>query len=152
MEGTAASPAARVRVAVLGAGNGGLAFAGYLASRGVSVHLYNRTSPAIARLGKPPQITLTGCAVRELPRSGGPAFRERAATNEEEELMPAASVPGPERWGSCHEARLEGFAGIAEWPNLTRAPVPRGYDDAEIPGIIGGNWLRFFEPFRDGGQ
>lgn len=75
MEGTAASPAARVRVAVLGAGNGGLAFAGYFASRGVSVHLYNRTSPAIARLGKPPQITLTtGCAVRELPRSGGPAF------------------------------------------------------------------------------
>lgn len=69
-----------------------------------------------------------------------------------EELMPAASVPGPERWGSCHEARLEGFAGIAELPNLTRALVPRGYVDAEIPGIIGGNWLRFFEPFRDGGQ
>lgn len=60
MEGTAARPAGRVsRVAVLGAGNGGLAFAGYLASRGVSVHLYNRTSPAIAALGKSPQITLT---------------------------------------------------------------------------------------------
>ena len=47
------------RVAVLGAGNGGLAFAGYLSSRGVAVSLYNRTPSAIDELRADPRITLT---------------------------------------------------------------------------------------------
>jgi len=66
-----------------------------------------------------------------------------------EDLMPAESLPGADRWAQYHLARLEGFDGIAGWPNLTRGLVARGYADAEIEGILGGNWLRFLAPFWD---
>ena len=46
--------------AVLGAGNGGLAFAGYLASRGLSVSLYNRTASVLDELRRRPEIRLHG--------------------------------------------------------------------------------------------
>ena len=66
-----------------------------------------------------------------------------------EGLMPAEALPGPERWASYHLARLEGFEGISGWPNLTRGLVARGYTDAEIEGVLGGNWLRLFASFWD---
>jgi len=43
-----------VKFAVIGAGNGGLAMAGYLAYRGFSVNLYNRTYSKIEGLAKKP--------------------------------------------------------------------------------------------------
>lgn len=61
-----------------------------------------------------------------------------------EQLMPAAAMPPPQRWATYHEARLTGFDGIVEWPNFTRHLVQRGYSDAEISGVIGGNWRRLF--------
>lgn len=45
-------------MAVLGAGNGGLAFAGYLAAHDVSVALYNRSATAIAALRLDPRVAL----------------------------------------------------------------------------------------------
>jgi opine dehydrogenase len=39
-----------VRFAVIGGGNGGLAMAGYLAYKGFSVNLYNRTQARIQSL------------------------------------------------------------------------------------------------------
>lgn len=49
-----------VRYAVIGAGNGGLAMAGYLALRGFSVNLYNRTREKLESLIDNPVITLSG--------------------------------------------------------------------------------------------
>lgn len=49
-----------VRFAVIGSGNGGLAMAGYLAYRGFSVNLYNRTQAKIQSLIDNPTIELTG--------------------------------------------------------------------------------------------
>jgi len=49
-----------VRFAVIGGGNGGLAMAGYLAYRGFSVNLYNRTQAKIQSLIDNPTIELTG--------------------------------------------------------------------------------------------
>lgn len=49
-----------VRYAVIGAGNGGLAMAGYLALLGFSVNLYNRTRQKIETLMENPVITLNG--------------------------------------------------------------------------------------------
>jgi len=49
-----------VRYAVIGAGNGGLAMAGYLALRGFSVNLYNRTREKLESLISNPVITLSG--------------------------------------------------------------------------------------------
>lgn len=49
-----------VKFAVIGAGNGGLAMAGYLAYRGFSVNLYNRTYSKIEGLAKNPYINLSG--------------------------------------------------------------------------------------------
>ena len=66
-----------------------------------------------------------------------------------EKLMPADELPSPERWSSYHQARLAGFAGIAEWPNWTRGLVARGYTDAEIEGVLGQNWLRLFASLWD---
>lgn len=45
---------------MLGAGNGGLAFAGYLATQGVQVALYNRSNRALAGLRQDPGIRLAG--------------------------------------------------------------------------------------------
>jgi opine dehydrogenase len=49
-----------VRFAVIGGGNGGLAMAGYLAYRGFSVNLYNRTKAKIQSLMFDPRIELSG--------------------------------------------------------------------------------------------
>ncbi|HKY50193.1 MAG TPA: membrane dipeptidase [Candidatus Limnocylindria bacterium] len=38
----------------------------------------------------------------------------------------------------------EGFSSIAEWPNVVRGLVARGYSDEDIAKVIGGNWLRVF--------
>ncbi|HHV18700.1 MAG TPA: NAD(P)-binding domain-containing protein [Thermoanaerobacterales bacterium] len=46
--------------AVIGGGNGGLAMAGYLAYRGFSVNLYNRTQARIQSLIEDPRIDLSG--------------------------------------------------------------------------------------------
>ncbi len=46
--------------AVIGAGNGGLAMAGYLAIIGYKVNLYNRTLENILPLVKMPKIKLSG--------------------------------------------------------------------------------------------
>lgn len=52
--------ATNVRYAVIGAGNGGLAMAGYLALKGFSVNLYNRTREKLEALISYPVITLSG--------------------------------------------------------------------------------------------
>ncbi|MDN5301489.1 MAG: opine dehydrogenase [Thermoanaerobacteraceae bacterium] len=49
-----------VSYAVIGAGNGGLAMAGYLALRGYSVNLYNRSREKLESLISYPVITLSG--------------------------------------------------------------------------------------------
>ncbi len=49
-----------VSYAVIGAGNGGLAMAGYLAYKGFSVSLYNRTQSKIQNLIDNPRIDLSG--------------------------------------------------------------------------------------------
>ena len=46
--------------AVIGAGNGGMAMAGYLSMIGYKVNLYNRTLENILPLIKNPTISLTG--------------------------------------------------------------------------------------------
>ena len=45
---------------IIGAGNGGMAMAGYLAIMGYKVNLYNRTLENIIPLIKNPMISLTG--------------------------------------------------------------------------------------------
>lgn len=49
-----------ISYAVIGAGNGGLAMAGYLAYKGYNVNLYNRTKGKIKDLIDDPVITLSG--------------------------------------------------------------------------------------------
>ena len=49
-----------VRYAVIGAGNGGIAMAGFLALKGFEVNLYNRTKERIEPLMRDPRIELTG--------------------------------------------------------------------------------------------
>ncbi len=49
-----------INYAVIGAGNGGIAMAGYLSKKGYSVNLYNRTYENIKSLVKNPIIKLTG--------------------------------------------------------------------------------------------
>jgi membrane dipeptidase len=39
-------------------------------------------------------------------------------------------------------AALEGFADYRDFPNITRGLVARGYDDAQVSAILGGNFLR----------
>ena len=46
--------------AVIGAGNGGIAMAGYLSLLGYKVNLYNRTLDSILPLIESPKIRLTG--------------------------------------------------------------------------------------------
>lgn len=50
----------KIRYSVLGAGNGGIAIAGYIAMKGYEVNLYNRTEENIISLIKNPIIHLTG--------------------------------------------------------------------------------------------
>jgi membrane dipeptidase len=42
------------------------------------------------------------------------------------------------------EETLEGFTEYRQFINITRGLVKRGYDDAAISKILGGNWLRVF--------
>ena len=39
----------------------------------------------------------------------------------------------------------QGLTQIRELPNLTQTLFDRRYDEAEIAGIMGGNWLRVFK-------
>ncbi len=41
----------------------------------------------------------------------------------------------------------DGISSIADLPNLAERLLARGYSDAEVAGILGGNWLRTFEAF-----
>ena len=41
----------------------------------------------------------------------------------------------------------EGLGGIAELPNLAGRLFARGYDEDEVAGILGQNWLRTFTNF-----
>lgn len=50
----------KTKFCVIGAGNGGLAMAGYLSMIGYSVNLYNRTLEKILPLIENPEITITG--------------------------------------------------------------------------------------------
>ncbi|ADL07017.1 NAD/NADP-dependent octopine/nopaline dehydrogenase family protein [Thermosediminibacter oceani] len=54
-----------VRYTVIGAGNGGLAMAGYLGLMGFTVNLYNRSEEKIRELIKDPKIHLTGAVEGE---------------------------------------------------------------------------------------
>ncbi len=38
-----------------------------------------------------------------------------------------------------------GFDDYRDYPNITRGLVARGFDDGEIAGILGANFLRVFE-------
>jgi membrane dipeptidase len=41
-------------------------------------------------------------------------------------------------------AKIEGLDAWADWPNLTKALIARGYSDDDVRGILGGNFLRLF--------
>ncbi|MBI4183194.1 MAG: membrane dipeptidase [Proteobacteria bacterium] len=41
----------------------------------------------------------------------------------------------------------EGISTIVEFPNITHALFARGYGEAEVAGILGGNWFRTFQKF-----
>ena len=43
------------------------------------------------------------------------------------------------------DKEYQGFKDRREWPNITRGLVSRGYNDDEIRGIIGDNFLRIFK-------
>jgi membrane dipeptidase len=43
------------------------------------------------------------------------------------------------------DAAIEGLAGPADFPNLVEALRRRGYDDARLAAVAGGNFLRLFE-------
>ena len=49
----------------------------------------------------------------------------------------------PTAFGTQYEFPV-GLAGVRELPNLTRGLVARGYDDAAIRGILGGNYVDLF--------
>jgi membrane dipeptidase len=42
-------------------------------------------------------------------------------------------------------ANLVGFDDYRDYPNITRGLVSRGYDDEQIRGVLGENFLRVFE-------
>jgi membrane dipeptidase len=42
-------------------------------------------------------------------------------------------------------SRIEGYRGIQDFINLARGLVSRGYNDEEVKGILGGNFLRLFK-------
>ena len=41
--------------------------------------------------------------------------------------------------------KVEGIETFQDWPNVTRGLVSRGYSDREIEGILGGNFLKYFQ-------
>jgi membrane dipeptidase len=41
--------------------------------------------------------------------------------------------------------KVEGIETFQDWPNVTRGLVSRGYSDREIEGVLGGNFLRYFQ-------
>lgn len=47
------------------------------------------------------------------------------------------------------EVHTEGLSSVACFPELTRALIARGYSDADIVKILGGNFLRVFEQVWD---
>lgn len=51
----------KIKFAVIGAGNGGQAIAGYLAHKGYQVNLYNRTMKSIKKIKETGYIDLEGC-------------------------------------------------------------------------------------------
>lgn len=69
----------KTRFCVIGAGNGGLAMAGYLSMIGYSVNLYNRTLDRILPLIENPEITITG-------EENGTGILNKATANIEEAI------------------------------------------------------------------
>ena len=69
----------KTRFCVIGAGNGGLAMAGYLSMIGYSVNLYNRTLDMILPLIENPEITITG-------EENGTGILNKATANIEEAI------------------------------------------------------------------
>ena len=55
------------------------------------------------------------------------------------------SVGFREEHGVDPAATLEGFRSYQDFPNISRGLVARGYDDDEIRGILGENFLRVFQ-------
>lgn len=53
-------------------------------------------------------------------------------------------VPGA--WGGygIESKYVEGLDTVYGWPNVTRGLVARGFNDSEIRGVLGENWLRVF--------
>jgi membrane dipeptidase len=43
-----------------------------------------------------------------------------------------------------HLTELDGYKTMLDWPNLTVHLAKRGFNEDEIRGIVGGNYLRFF--------
>lgn len=74
----------RISYSIIGAGNGGIAMAGYLSLIGYDVNLYNRTLENIRPLIRKPQISLTG----EIEGSG----KLKLATNNIEEAIKGTDI------------------------------------------------------------
>ena len=75
------------------------------------------------------------------PRWGGANLRRATS---------ASSKMLPERLRSQADALIylpyaPGIAGSAEMPNVTEGLLRRGYSEADVRAILGGNWLRLFE-------
>ncbi len=70
-----------------------------------------------------------------LPKS---LLREVVEALKAETGFASQDIPDP-------ESNLVGFDDYRDFPNITRGLVKRGYDDVEIQGILGENFLRVFE-------
>jgi len=60
-------------------------------------------------------------------------------------FLPSSSETGFRAEHNLSIANLVGFDDYRDFPNITRGLVNRGYDDEQIRGILGGNFLRVFE-------
>jgi membrane dipeptidase len=60
-------------------------------------------------------------------------------------FLPSTSETGFRPEHNLSVANLVGFDDYRDFPNITRGLVSRGYDDEQIRGILGENFLRVFE-------
>ena len=79
----------RTVFAVLGAGHGGLAMAGYLALKGFEVRLFNRTPDRLEPIRRRGAIELIAHDGEEIPRGAGPL---KLATSDMKEAITGADV------------------------------------------------------------